>query len=242
MIGSFDIPVLGTAALMASLLGSVAGSGGTAVLLPILVIYVGLRDAIPILTIANLSSNLGRIWFNRGQIAMPVVAWFALGAIPFALSGAVLFVIAPTVTLTRILGAFLLVTLAWRRLSPGPRRIKSAGWFAPLGAGFGLLAGLLEGVGPLMAPFFLAYGLVRGAYIGTDALATVLMQVSKLAVFGQRDLIDSRIVASGLILVPFMIAGAFAGKKILDRIPESLFLLIIDVTLLFAGVKFLLAR
>ena len=136
----------------------------------------------------------------------------------------------------------MLVTLAWRRLSPGPRRIKSAGWFAPLGAGFGLLAGLLEGVGPLMAPFFLAYGLVRGAYIGTDALATVLMQVSKLAVFGERDLIDSQIVASGLILVPFMVAGAFAGKKILDRIPESLFLLIIDVTLLFAGVKFLLAQ
>jgi len=39
-----------------------------------------------------------------------------------------------------------------------------------------------------------------------------------------------------------MIAGAFAGKKIVDRIPESLFLLIIDVTLLLAGVKFLLAR
>jgi uncharacterized membrane protein YfcA len=242
LIGSFDVPVLGTAALMASLLGSVAGSGGTAVLLPILVIYVGLRDAIPILTIANLSSNLGRVWFNRPQIVMPVVGWFALGAIPFALSGAMLFVIAPTVTLTRILGAFLLVTLAWRRFNRGPRRIKSAGWFAPLGAGFGLLAGLLEGVGPLMAPFFLAYGLVRGAYIGTDALATVLMQVSKLAVFGEKDLIDSRIVASGLILVPFMIAGAFAGKKIVDRIPESLFLLIIDVTLLLAGVKFLLAR
>ena len=242
MIGSFDVPVLGTAALMASLLGSVAGSGGTAVLLPILVIYVGLRDAIPILTIANLSSNLGRVWFNRRQIVMPVVGWFALGAIPFALSGAMLFVIAPTVTLTRILGAFLLVTLAWRRFNRGPRLIKSAGWFVPLGAGFGLLAGLLEGVGPLMAPFFLAYGLVRGAYIGTDALATVLMQVSKLAVFGEKDLIDNRIVASGLILVPFMIAGAFAGKRIVDRIPESLFLLIIDVTLLLAGVKFLLAR
>jgi uncharacterized protein len=242
LIGSFDVPVLGTAALMASLLGSVAGSGGTAVLLPILVIYVGLRDAIPILTIANLSSNLGRVWFNRRQIVMPVVGWFALGAIPFALSGAMLFVIAPTVTLTRILGAFLLVTLAWRRFNRGVRRIKPAAWFAPLGAGFGLLAGLLEGVGPLMAPFFLAYGLVRGAYIGTDALATVLMQVSKLAVFGEKDLIDSRIVASGLILVPFMIAGAFAGKKIVDRIPESLFLLIIDVTLLLAGVKFLLAR
>lgn len=228
------------AAFLASLLGSVAGSGGTALLLPVLVLYVGVRDAIPILTIANLSSNLGRVWFNRREIAAPVVGWFALGAIPLALSGAMLFVITPAVILIRILGTFLLITVAWRRLGPGPRRISSARWFVPLGAGFGLLAGLLEGVGPLMAPFFLGYGLVRGAYIGTDALATVLMQISKLAVFGGRDIVDHRILTSGLILVPFMIAGAFTGKRIVDRVSESVFVLIVDITLIVAGVSFLL--
>ena len=41
------------------------------------------------------------------------------------------------------------------------------------GAGvFGFLYGLTEGIGALMAPVFLAYGLVKGAYIGTDALST----------------------------------------------------------------------
>ena len=241
MIGSFDVAILGIAAFAASLVGSVAGSGGTAVLLPILVIYFGVRDAIPILTIANLSSNLGRVWFNWREIVVPVVVWFALGAIPLALAGAVLFVKTPNVILTRILGAFLLITVAWRRFGRGSLKIHWAGWFAPLGAVFGLLAGLFEGVGPLMAPFFLAYGLVRGAYIGTDAMATVLMQVSKLAVFGQNHIIAQRILAFGLILVPFMLAGAFVGKKLVERISERIFVVIIDATLLFAGANFVLA-
>lgn len=242
MIGLSDLPVIGVAAFFASLLGSVAGSGGTALLLPVLVLYVGVQDAIPILTIANLSSNLGRAWFNRREIAVPVVGWFSLGSIPSALTGAMLFVVTSPTVLTRILGVFLLLTVVWRRLRFRPAKFNSARWFLPLGATFGFLNGLLEGVGPLMAPFFLAYGLVRGAYIGTDALATIFMQVSKLAVLGGANIVDNKILVSGLVLVPFMIGGALAGKKVVDHISESLFVFIIDVTLLFAGVSFLFAR
>ncbi len=36
-----------------------------------------------------------------------------------------------------------------------------------------------------MAPFFLAYGLVKGAYIGTKALSTVVMHVTKLGAYRQ---------------------------------------------------------
>lgn len=237
-----NLIVLGPTAFFASLLGSVAGSGGTALLLPVLTLYFGVRDTISILTIANLSSNLGRAWFNRKEISVPVVGWFSLGSIPFALAGAMLFVITPPGVFVRILGAFLLLTVAWRRLGLRPPRFSSARWFAPIGAVFGLLNGLLEGIGSLMAPFFLAHGLARGAYIGTDALATTLMQLCKLSVFGAANILETNSLTSGLTLVPFMIGGAFAGKKVVDRISESLFVLIIDITLLVAGINFLLKK
>lgn len=239
MIEWTDLPLLGGAALLASLLGSVAGSGGTAVLLPVLVLYFGVRDAIPILTVANMVSNASRAAFNRREIALPVVGWFSLGAIPLALAGAALFIISPPALLTRMLGAFLIATVAWRRLRPRPPRIASAVWFAPLGAGFGLLGGLLEGVGPLMAPFFLAHGLLRGAYIGTDALATLFMQAAKLAVFSGADILTARLLASGLALAPFMVLGAWAGKLVVNRVPDRVFVVIIDATLIVAGVGFL---
>jgi uncharacterized membrane protein YfcA len=235
-----NLIVLGPTAFLASLLGSVAGSGGTALLLPVLTLYFGVRDAIPILTIANLSSNLGRVWFNRKEISPAVVGWFSLGSLPLALIGATLFVITPPGIFVRILGAFLLFTVAWRRVGLRPPGFNSARWFAPIGAAFGFLNGLLEGIGSLMAPFFLAYGLARGAYIGTDALATTLMQLCKLGVFGASNILETNILESGLALVPFMIAGAFAGRKVVDRISESLFVLIIDITLLIAGMNFLL--
>ena len=131
MIEWSDLPLLGGAAFLASLLGSVAGSGGTAVLMPVLVLYFGVRDAIPILTVANMVSNASRAAFNRREIVLPVVGWFSLGAIPFALAGAALFIISPPALLTRMLGAFLIATVVWRRLRPRPPRIASAIWFAP---------------------------------------------------------------------------------------------------------------
>ncbi|MCZ6646196.1 MAG: sulfite exporter TauE/SafE family protein [SAR324 cluster bacterium] len=239
MIDYGDLPLLGGAAFLAALVGSVAGSGGTAVLMPVLVLQFGVRDAIPILTIANMVSNLSRAGFNRREIVLPVVGWFSLGAIPLALAGALLFTVTPPEVLLRMLGGFLILMVAWRRLSPRPPRIGSVRWFAPLGAGFGLLGGLLEGVGPLMAPFFLAYGLLRGAYIGTDALATLFVQFTKLAVFGGAEILTPALLTAGLTLAPFMIGGAWVGKLVVNRIPERVFTLIIDLTLLVAGVGFL---
>ena len=82
--------------------------------------------------------------------------------------------------------------------------------------------------------------LVRSAYIGTDALATVLMQVPKLAVFGGMDILNRRVAANGLVITPFMFFGAFVGKKIVSRFSEFQFAILIDLTLVFAGLNFLL--
>lgn len=50
-----------------------------------------------------------------------------------------------------------------------------------------------------MAPFFLAYGLVGGAYIGTEALATVMTHVTKLSVYGGYALIDLSAGLAGVL-------------------------------------------
>jgi uncharacterized membrane protein YfcA len=52
---------IGVAALGASTLATVAGFGGAAIMLPVLVWVFGIGDAVPILTIAQLMSNLSRV-------------------------------------------------------------------------------------------------------------------------------------------------------------------------------------
>ncbi len=233
-------PVLLVIALIASTLAAVTGFGGAAVLLPVLVALFGMRAAIPILTVAQLIGNGSRVWFNRRELNWKVVGWFALGGVPMALVGGYLFATAPLAGLTRLLGGFLLLIVVWRRLHPRLARPFPTFAFAGIGAGSSFLSALLGSVGPIMAPFFLAYGLVKGAYIGTEALSTVVMHVTKLVAYGQTSVLT---VADGLIglgIGPAMILGSFLGKRIVDRLPEKVFVLIIEAVLIIAGVTFII--
>lgn len=231
--------LVGSVALAASTLAAITGFGGAAVLLPVLVVAFGVRAAIPILTVAQLVGNASRVWFNRRELDLRVVRWFALGGVPFALAGGLVFARAPLAGLTRLLGLFLLLLVVWRHARPRSDFRPSARSFELIGAGC-FLSALLGSVGPLMAPFFLAYGLVKGAYIGTEALATVVMHVAKLVAYRQANVLTGTAALSGLVLGPIMVAGSWAGKRIVDRLPERVFVLLIEATMTVAGALFVI--
>lgn len=228
----------GTAFVAATLAG-VTGFGGAAVLLPVLVAFFGVRAAIPILTVAQLIGNGSRVWFNRREVDWRLVGWFAIGALPCGVLGGLLFTRAPVPLLLRLVGVFLIGMVVWRRLRPGtfPRLARRA--FAVLGGGSAFLSALVGSVGPILAPFFLAVGLVKGAYIGTEASATVVMHVAKLGAYRAGDLLPWASLAAGLALGPMMVAGSWTGKRIVDRLPERAFVIIIELTMLGAGLLFL---
>ena len=225
--------------MVASTLAAVSGFGGAAVLLPVLVASFGVREAIPILTVAQLIGNGSRVWFNRHELNWKVVGWFALGGVPSALVGGVIFSRTPLPFLTRMLGVFLILVVAWRHLRPKATAKPPAWSFALIGAGASFLSALLGSVGPLMAPFFLAHGLVKGAYIGTEALATVVMHVAKLIAYHQSSVLPLHAVIAGLAIGPIMIFGSFLGKRMVDRLSERVFVWIIEATLLVAGSLFI---
>lgn len=232
--------LVGGAALVAATLAAVTGFGGAAVLLPVLVLAFGVRDAIPILTVAQLVGNGSRVWFNRRELEWRVVGWFAVGAVPLGFAGGLLFTRAPLSGLTRLLGVFLLVVVAWRRLRPHGFPRPTLRGFAWIGAASAFLSALVGSVGPLMAPLFIAYGLVKGAYIGTEAMSTVVMHVTKLVAYREGSVLSLRTALAGLALGPLMIAGSWTGKRIVDRIPERVFVLLIEGTMVAAGLLFLI--
>ena len=230
-----EVTVVIAAALAASFLSAVAGFGGSVILLPVLVWTVGVTDAIPILTVAQLIGNLARAVFNHRELDWAVIWRFALGAVPAAIAGGIIFAKAPAGALVRVLGVFLLLMVLYRYTRWGRSiKLRRAG-FIPLGAVSGILSAVLGTVGPLVAPFFLAYGLVKGAYIGTEAMTAVTMHVTKLAVYGSYSLVDLRILLTGLGIGAVMIIGTFLGSKLLKRVPERLFPYIIELTLLISG-------
>src|SRR2546425_8608952 len=235
-----NLILLAGGAFVASILAAVAGFGGAAVLLPLLVTTFGVRDAIPILTVAQLLGNLSRVWLNRRELDLSVVGWFALTGVPAALVGGFLFASAPLPFLTRLLGIFLISVVVYRRAGRSSAMRLPLRAFAIVGAVFSFLSALLGSVGPIMIPFFLAYGLVKGALIGTEALATVVMHVTKLVAYGGTSILTAANMTAGLALGPCMVLGSFVGKRILKRLPEQLFVAIIEITLIVAGMSFLI--
>ena len=115
-------------------------------------------------------------------------------------------------------------------LRPGVRRV---------GAASGLGSALLGSVGPLTASFFLAYGLTCAACIGTEAAAALTMHLTKIAAYGAGDLLTTQVLLYGAALIPATIAGTWTGKKIVGRVSDRVFVLLIEAGLLVAGLLFL---
>jgi len=233
---------IAVATIAASTVAAVAGFGGSAILLPLLVPAFGARDAVLILTIIQLVGNGSRVIFNRSELVLPVVAWFSTGAVPFAIIGGLAFAAAPLSVLTRLLGVFLIGMVVWRQLPISILRGKRMPIqsFAAIGAVSSFISGLIGTVGPLMVPFFLAYGLMKGAYISTEALSTVVIQVVKLGTYTGAAAMTITALVAGAALAPLMIIGSMLGKRLLHRVSDRAFVLIIEAAMLISGVFFIL--
>jgi uncharacterized membrane protein YfcA len=227
------------AAFVLAVVSAIAGFGGGVVLLPVFVAMFGLREAVPVLTLTQLASNGSRVALNRHEIDRGLVGWFALGAVPCAVGAGLLFATAPLGFLERLLGILLLVVVVWRRLSPRPPRL-SPRFFVVIGAGSGLGSALIGSVGPLTAPFFLARGLVKDAYIGTEATSAVVLHAAKLVAYGIGALLSTRVLVLGLLLAPATMLGAWAGRHVVRRISERAFVLVVELGLLVSAVLLLI--
>jgi uncharacterized protein len=51
--------------------------------------------------------------------------------------------------------------------------------------------------------------------------------------------LSARALVAGLAMAPLMILGSYAGKRIVDRVPERAFVVIIELTMVAAGLLFL---
>src|SRR4029077_16106327 len=108
--------VLIVGALVGSLIGGVAGFGTGIIMLPLVAWVLGLRAAVPVLTITMAIGNLARIWWSRGEVDRAVVLRFARGGVPPPALCSALCVGAPRDGLGRFVGLFLIASVPLRRV------------------------------------------------------------------------------------------------------------------------------
>jgi len=227
-------------ALGGSIVGGVAGFGTGLTLLPILVFLLGVRTAIPVLTVTMLFGNLARVWWSRHDVNPRVALAFLAGAVPATALGATLYAGTPTEWLGRIIGGFMLASVVFRRLLQGSGFVVRLRHFPVVGAGVGALSSIVVATGPVATPFFLAYGLRRTAYIGTEGVCMTVLHFTRGAVFARYSLITGEAIVLGCVLGATMFAGAWIARGLLDRMSERVFLAIVEGLLVVMGLQFVL--
>jgi uncharacterized protein len=228
------------ASWFAATISGAAGTGGALLLLPILTSIMGVKAAVPVLTVAQLWGNASRAWFGRTEINWRPVIYFIVTAVPLSIAGSLLFAGLPTGFITRGIGILLIAIVVLRRL--GITRFNFGQEGLLVGGGLtGFLSGLAGSAGPLGAAFFLGLDLPAGAYIASEAVTAVAMHISKTVVYQRYALIGMQELGWGLLLGIGMIAGSWTGKKIIQRLPRDKFIILVEVLFLVSAAQLILA-
>jgi len=218
-------------AYAAALVSGSAGFGGALLLLPFLTAVVGAKEAVPLLTMAQLVGNLSRAGFGFSQIRWRPVGLFLLGALPASVLGALSFVRLDRAVVTRGIGLVILVIVILR-LS-GRLDFKPSGRLLVVGGAVtGFLSGVAGSAGPLGAAIFLSLGLPPVSYVASEASTALAMHAAKMAVYGSSMTLSRDFWLLGAALGGAMVLGTWTAKRVIERVPRAAFERYVSILLL----------
>lgn len=227
--------------LVAGVVSGVVGTGSSIMLLPILVFEYGPKQAIPIMAIAALMANVARVAAWRREVNWQAFAAYSLPGMPAAALGARTLLILPARIVDIALGVFFLAMIAlrrWHRSQPFQIRLWQ---LAIAGACIGFLTGVVLSTGPLSVPAFTSYGLVKGAFLSTEAASSLALYITKLITFRELGALPPPTILRGVIIGSSLMIGAFAGKAVVLRMSTTVFEHLLDGLMLCSGLSLLWA-
>jgi uncharacterized membrane protein YfcA len=225
--------------LVAGTLGGIVGFGSSIILMPVLVASFGPREAVPIMAIASVLANLARVLAWWREIDVRACLAYAATAIPGAALGARTLLVLPPRIVEVALGLFFMAMIPVRRLLARRDRRAHLAHLALAGAPIGFLTGIVVSTGPLSVPLVLAYGLTKGAFIATEAAASLALYLAKAAVFRSLGALPLDIALRGVVIGASLMAGAFVARRFVLALPAHAFAHLMDGVLLVSGAALL---
>jgi uncharacterized membrane protein YfcA len=227
--------------LVAGTVGGIVGFGTSIMLMPALVLVFGPRQAVPIMAIASTMANASRVAAWWRELDWRCAGAYAATGIPAAALGARTLLALPVGIVEAVLGLFFIAMIPLRRWMAARDWRLGLGHMAAVGAVIGFLTGIVVSTGPINTPFFLMHGLVKGAFLGTEALASLAVYLAKAATFRSLGALPWEAVAQGLMVGSSLTAGAFVAKRYVRQLDAAKFRLLMDGLLALAGVTMLWA-
>jgi len=236
-----DLAFVLAVGLVAGTLSGIVGFGASIMLMPVLVIAYGPLAAVPIMAIASVMANLSRVMVWWREVDWRACAAYSATGVPAAALGARTLLLLPPRVVEIALGAFFIAMIPVRRWLAA-RALELHLWHLALAGLFiGFLTGIVVTTGPISVPAFLAYGLVKGAFLATEAAGSLGIYVAKSIVFRSFGALPWEAIVKGLVIGSSLMAGSYLAKRFVLKLPAERFRLLMDGMMLMSGLAMLWA-
>ncbi|MDO8876690.1 MAG: sulfite exporter TauE/SafE family protein [Pseudolabrys sp.] len=228
-------------ALIASVIGGVSGYGNGALMPPVLVPMIGAAPVVPIIAIAALFNNFGRVsaffkYLDRRRALLGIAA-----SVPTCVLGAWGYTHLTGKGAALVIGSMLILSVPLRRLLKYHNiRIDDRGFTAGA-AGYGVVVGGTAGSGIIMLSLLMAAGVEGAAVVATDAAISIAVSLVKVAVFGIAGVLTAQTVALALLIGVIAFPGAFLARLLVNHMPVHVHTAILDAIVLLGGVMMIVA-
>jgi len=252
-----ELLIVCASSLVASGLTLFSGFGLGTILAPVFALFFPISTAIAMTAVVHLANNLFKIGLVGRDAHWPTVIRFGLPAALAAIVGAELLSNVATmlpwmsyglygrvheITPVKVSIGLVIALFALLELSPAFARLSFHSQWLPLG---GLLSGFFGGLsgnqGALRSAFLIKAGLSKESYVGTGAVCTVLVDVTRIVIYGMLFDMTWQSAKDDHIAIPILVAtisafiGAYFGKRLLKKVTIRVVELTVAVLMVTIG-------
>jgi uncharacterized membrane protein YfcA len=217
------------------------GFGSSVTAMPLLVLFMPLRMAVPLMLVFDLVSGLLMGFRNRRFIDRRE----ALRMIPFMVAGMAIGVLAlvhaPERLLLLVLGLFILCYSAWSLLARGRPQPLAGAWAAPFGTVGGIFTALFGTGGPFYTMFLTRRLHDKQALRATISGVLFFSAVARLVLFTGAGLYrDRTLPLLAAALLPCALGGLYLGNRLHQWLPAERVRQVVWVVLIAGGTSLVL--
>ena len=223
-------------AYFCSIVSGLTGMGGGFLLLVLLSPLFPPAILIPFHGSLQLISNLSRSTLFFKHINWRITASFATGAMLGAIGGSRIIVEIQEDQFRIMLGLAILI-MTWMPKLKGVPRLP--GLFFYVGGISTFLSLFIGATGPLIAPFFLKAGLTKEGLVASKSACQIPLHVFKIIVYLSTGFLLGPWLPILAAAVPAMFLGIWTGKKLLGKVPERGFFILLQIIITLLALRLL---
>ncbi len=243
LLGSLDIVTVLTVVAIcigAAAVSGMSGFGAGLIITLFITPIIGVRAVVPAMSVVMLINNLSRVWFFRSGLNWRIVRLVAIPGVITSVFGSMLYVRMESDLIQTILGSFLIASIPLRRWLNARQWRPNDLTLVATGGAFGFLGSLMVGAGVLIVPLLLGAGLAGSALLATDAAIAVAVNVVKIVMFGQLDVLNTELFVLSVLMGLCTIPGTWIAALIVNRTSLRIHTALVEALLVFGGALMLI--